>query len=761
MSEGKHRDRQQHSHTPGTSVLESKEKQRLKGAFLGGLVLFLGLLWFQGGCAGPQGPKGDTGLQGQPGAQGTQGTQGIQGEPGKVGDKGDPGDPGKTGDKGDPGAPGVPGKDGLSSAGVGIKMVISKVEINAEQKPVVSFTMTDNNGAQLRPTDLDTDSLRFTIAKILVDKTSGRKRYENYHVESVNGRPFMLNGQTVQPKMPQAAQVPSSMDFAGVLASTNDGYTYTFARALPADYDKNASHTVGMQATRDNRGQVGNTVFSFVPAGGTPDLPEILKGESCNKCHSTMSAHGGQRNDIKLCVLCHTSQSIDPESGNSLDFFEMIHKIHAGADLPSVQKGTPYFLVGRNQSVHDFTKDRWPQDLRNCTTCHADDHKAWKEIPSAQSCGSCHTDVNFKTGDGHLVGAKNDSECKTCHQPTGKEFDSSVVGAHALPNKAEQLPGVTFTLINVTQTKPGEKPVVEFSITDKQGNFIDPANLTSMSLTLAGPTTGYLNRWTESVKGSTTPSKATALGGGKYAYTFTNAIPVDAKGTYAIGVEGYKNENVKKPNGKFVQAADGTPLVVRDVGPNEIKYIAVTDTTPVPAKEVIDEAKCNTCHQQVQAHGGARRNPQYCMMCHTANLTDAARRPADKMPPATVHFKTMIHRIHSGALNASNPYVAYGFGGTAHDYSGVKYPMPLTKCESCHKPGTYTLPFPMERPPTKVEQAGVLISETLPIKASCASCHTSIESQAHADLHTAPTKIETCVVCHGENRQFSVSRSHP
>ncbi|MCB9641830.1 MAG: OmcA/MtrC family decaheme c-type cytochrome [Myxococcales bacterium] len=749
-----------HHLTTKRTSSRKQEKRRLQGALVGALCVFLGLLWMQG-CAGPQGPKGDTGAQGQPGTQGTQGDKGDKGDTGTPGTNGTNGTQGDKGDKGDTGTTGTTGKDGLPAAGAGIKLAITKVEINNDQKPVVSFTMTDTNGVRLRPTDLDSSSLRFTIAKILVDKASGRKRYENYHVEQVTGQPFTLNGQTMQPKMAQATQVPSTMDYMGTLTATEDGYSYVFERALPTDFDKNASHIVGMQATRESRAQVANTVFAFVPAGGTPDMPELLSGDSCNKCHSSMSAHGGQRNDIKLCVLCHTAQSTDPESGNSLDFFEMIHKLHAGADLPSVQKGTPYYFVGYRQSVHDFSKDRWPQDLRNCTTCHEDKHKAWKEIPSSQSCGSCHNDVNFQTGDGHLVGAKTDSECKTCHVPTGNEFDASVVGAHVLPTKAAQLPGVKFTLINVTNTKPGEKPVVEFSVTDKQGNSIDPANLSTLSLTLAGPTTGYLHHWTESVARTGSASKAVDLGGGKYSYTFTNAIPADAKGTYAIGVEGYKNENVKKPNGKFVQGADGNPLVVRDVGYNEIKLIAVTDTTPVAPKEVIDEAKCNTCHQQVQAHGGFRQNPQYCVMCHDANQTDAARRPSDKMPPASVHFKYMIHRIHSGAANASNPYVAYGYGGTAHDYSTIKYPMSLTKCESCHKPGTYTLPIADTRPATKVEQAGLVVSELPPVKSACSSCHTSIESQVHADLHTSTAKIETCVVCHGENRQFAVGRSHP
>jgi hypothetical protein len=52
---------------------------------------------------------------------------------------------------------------------------------------------------------------------------------------------------------------------------------------------------------------------------------------------------------VHLCQLCHTAGVIDPDTGNSIEFQEMIHRLHRGADLPSVnngQVGTKYSIIG-------------------------------------------------------------------------------------------------------------------------------------------------------------------------------------------------------------------------------------------------------------------------------------------------------------------------------------------------------------------------------------------------------------------------------
>ena len=95
------------------------------------------------------------------------------------------------------------------------------------------------------------------------------------------------------------------------------------------------------QSPRD----VGNAAADFL-LGDTADArcrARSSRSENCNQCHASLRAHGGTRQDVKLCVLCHTSGAEDRNGavaggtpGVSVDFKVMIHKIHNGEHLPSV-----------------------------------------------------------------------------------------------------------------------------------------------------------------------------------------------------------------------------------------------------------------------------------------------------------------------------------------------------------------------------------------------------------------------------------------
>ena len=699
-------------------------------------------------CTTSAGPAGPAGAAGSAGATGPAGSAGAAGPAGTAGAAG---------------PAGAAGKAASVQPGSGLKMEITKVEIPADNKPVVTFKVTDAQGNLLKNANLDANSLRFAIAKVVTDKDSGLTSYESYITRTVPGSTYTWYTQTVKSALPTAIQ--ATTDAGGKVTETDLGMTYAFSMTIPANYDKAATTVVGGQTSRDNRGAVASTSFGFVPAGGTPAVREVVKTESCNQCHDPLVLHGA-RTEVGYCVLCHSQQSTDVHSGNTVDMKVMGHKIHRGAQMPSVVAGKPYFI---GSSAHDYSEVGFPQDIRNCTTCHqpgAKNADNWKTAPSAAACGSCHDAVNFKTGENHKAGPQpNDNACKTCHIPdSGKEFDISVVGSHVIPNDSKQLRGVKFAITGVSDAKPGQNPTVTFSIKDKDGKAIDPKDFSSLSMVLAGPTTDYANRWSESLVISPTVStRAKDAGSGNYTYTFTNTIPTDAKGSYAVSMQGYINTALKKADGTPLLGADGkTPLAVRDVGYNPITYVAVTDAKPVAHRTVVERADCNKCHHDIGSpaglsiHGGARQNPDYCVFCHNPTLTDEASR-TDGSTPVSLEFDTMIHRLHTGKA-ATTPYVI-GSGARAVSFAEVGYPGKLSSCDKCHAAGTNLLPLKATLPIT-ITQKGEVVSVTPLITGVCSGCHDDAAAKAHAALATTADKTETCGVCHGAKRDFAVDKVH-
>src|SRR5262249_42883018 len=124
------------------------------------------------------------------------------------------------------------------------------------------------------------------------------------------------------------------------------------ATALPAGFPASETHTVGGQVQRTVGAQslVANPLFDFVPAGGNvTTVRQVATTAECNHCHQPLAEHGGGRGEDRLCQLGHTDQGFD-ESGTSIELQQMIHRIHRGTDLPSLQPpasmGAKYELGG-------------------------------------------------------------------------------------------------------------------------------------------------------------------------------------------------------------------------------------------------------------------------------------------------------------------------------------------------------------------------------------------------------------------------------
>jgi OmcA/MtrC family decaheme c-type cytochrome len=219
-----------------------------------------------------------------------------------------------------------------------------------------------------------------------------------------------------------------------------------------------------------------------------------------------------------------------------------------------------------------------------------------------------------------------------------------------------------------------------------------------------------------------------------------------------VGIEGYRNATLLPGTVK--------EQVVRDAGENKVFYFPVTDAQAVPRRKVVEQARCDTCHFDLDLHGSNRNDVDHCVICHNPTETDAAVRPADQMPAQAINFKHMIHKIHTGEEidESQKPYIVYGFRSSVHDYSHVRFPGNRAKCETCHIPGTEQLPLQAGLLPTTAPRD--LIDPMPPVTSACLSCHTNLSAAAHADINTSAKFGESCVVCHGPNADFSVDRVH-
>lgn len=389
------------------------------------------------------------------------------------------------------------------------RVTIGRVTLDGG-KPKVDFAIADvddnpiigigSTAKSATATVASYPNLAFAIAKLVPGTNGSPSRWVSYLVT------------TVPTTTAAAAATRPTTDATGTLVDHGNGtYTYTFYRDILAiksqvdamtfsgnnrkedlgdlTYDANAVHRVTLQLSGNAPGTGTNTanavqvtpgvplrnpvdaIYDFVPATGNAVAlgRDIVANSKCNECHRTLGGipgdtpgssaagfHGGSRNEVRYCVVCHTDQRkyglaeatintatntftsttsrVDGRAVGNMP--NNIHKIHMGRLL--AKKNYNYGGVQYNEVL-------FPQDIRNCTKCHdgSDTSTAktaqgnnWKNVPSRLACGACHDGIDYATGKGVTLqdAAKgrtvstgghagtnlaqpDDSQCATCHKP--------------------------------------------------------------------------------------------------------------------------------------------------------------------------------------------------------------------------------------------------------------------------------------------------------------------------------------------------------
>ena len=652
----------------------------------------------------------------------------------------------------------------------GLVVRINSAEISGDGTISTVFTISDPKGAPLDREGVMTPgtiSLSFVAAYI----PSEDEQYVAYTTRPASGAAI-------------PATTQAGADTGGNYTKLADGqYRYRFNTRAPATFDRAATHTIGIYGSRnlsefDLGTNYASTTFNFVPDGsGVVKTRDVIRTASCNKCHDQLSAHGGSRRGIDLCVLCHTPQTIDPDTGNTVDMKVMIHKIHAGAELPSVQAGKPYQIIGFQGAVADWSTVVFPSNVRRCESCHEQNTGAAQATgyltdPSRASCGSCHDNVNFATGENHVnLPQISDNQCASCHIPQGElEFDASIKGAHTVPTDSAMLKGLAVDILKVDDGVAGKRPVVTFSVKDNSGAGVPLNQLNNVNLLLAGPTRDY--GYTSFGPDVATPPGyvsenamgATCSNDGTCMFALQHAIPSDARGSYSIGIEARRTETLLAGTAKARQVQYGAL--------NKVVHFPVDGSPVQPRRTVVATGRCNQCHSFLSIHGNNRNQVAMCVLCHNPSQTDSARRPTAQdpndrtQPPQGVNFALLIHRIHTGErlTEAGKRFVVVGFGGSHNDFSEVHYPAMSPQgttgdtlyCAMCHVNGSeQILPAGLNL----VTDPQGPINPVMPVTSACTGCHVNTAAAAHALANTS-TLGESCEVCHKSTADFAVSKVH-
>jgi len=664
----------------------------------------------------------------------------------------------------------------------GLTMKVVSANIAQDGTISVDYKITDPKGLSLDPAGITTPgavSVSFLCAYI----PNGQTQF------------FSYTTRTQTSPITNVTAIQAGADSGGTTKQVADGeFVYTFktkaAGANNAAWDATATHRVGIYGSRnltefDLGTNYDSNTLTWIPAGGTPtNTRDVIRTATCDKCHDSLAFHGGSRRGLDLCIMCHQPQTVDPDTGNTVDMKVFVHKIHMGSQLPSVKAGTPYQVIGFNQGVSDWSTVVLPSDPRRCVFCHEDtkvtgatQSNNWLTNPSRAACGACHDDVNFATGKNHVnLPQVSDNQCTQCHIPQGElEFDASIKGAHTVPTESLTRPGLVADILKVDNGVAGKAPTVTFSTKDFAGNPVTMAQLTGgsnrLALVLGGPAqdSGYTSFGADVttsgyVSENPVPT-AKCANDGTCTYTFTHAIPAKATGTYAIGIEGRRGITLLQGTAQEQTSEYGAV--------NKVFYFSVDGSKVAPRRQVVDIAKCNGCHSTLSLHGENRNQIEQCVLCHNPSENDSvvrvvATNPADKaLPPQSINFALMIHKIHTGEhlLDFNQSYTIVGFGGSHNDFTDVRFPVmgptgavaDTAKCYMCHVNNSEAT-FPIGK--NNVTDPQGRISPVAATTSACTACHLKLSALAHAVSQTDPNFGESCDVCHAVGTDFDVLKEH-
>jgi OmcA/MtrC family decaheme c-type cytochrome len=339
--------------------------------------------------------------------------------------------------------------------------------------------------------------------------------------------------------------------------------------------------------------------------------------------------------------------------------------------------------------------------------------------------------------------------------PAGPGGSAGPPGPSGPPGSGPGLPidsteKISVAVTSVTVPAGGGAPTVAFNLTNELGQGLSglPAsNISFVVAQLSPGVAGSASEWqayTLSRNGVAAGYEAATVGtyedfgDGSFQYTFGSDLTAYAGGPvydeakiHRIGME-IRTERGDLALGYDIPA-NNAPYDFRPAG-------GPVDRTDPDHRLIVDDDTCNACHDNLEFHGGARFNIDYCVMCHNPYSID----PDTAADPwgGTVDMTQMIHKIHFGE-NLNNGYAVIGYGGTLHDYSNIVFTQAPNNCDTCHNESD-----------TNTPQASNYYE--VPTRRACGACHDDIDWAAGGHPGGVTFADDAiCVDCHGATSTVS------
>src|SRR6185369_9493208 len=201
--------------------------------------------------------------------------------------------------------------------------------------------------------------------------------------------------------------------------------------------------------------------------------------------------------------------------------------------------------------------------------------------------------------------------------------------------------------------------------------------------TMTGPdASGF---YTVTLTGVTIPDNAVMFTGGMgYTYAPANTMPMTQINLV--------DNSLADPNrkGRFATAAATGAGLTAGMPNRTGGLIVIAEDAQKAAtgfsgrRPIVEDKRCNACHEELGAfttesfHAGQRNDGTTCSWCHNPNRTSSAW---------SADSTSFVHAIHA-ADKREKPFTWHA-AKVGESYAEIGYPGILSKCETCHLPGTY------------------------------------------------------------------------